>query len=225
MSFRDILKKSFLEGYSQTQITTETIAAALLITLILSLFIYAFYRLETKKDFYNRSFNVSLVALSLLTAGIILTIQSSVVVSLGMVGALSIVRFRTAIKDPMDLVFLFWSIGVGIMCGAGIAEIAIVTSLVVAIAVLFLNLLPQAKAPYILIIQYDAGEDNDADVHGAIKENTGAYKVKSRTISNGTVNEAIEVRTKDETGLTNAISDLACVSSVSLLQHDGEVTY
>ena len=105
-------------------ITTGKIAATLIVTALLALYIFAIYRLVTRKVFYSKNFNISLAVMSLITAAIILAMQSNLVISLGMVGALSIVRFRTAIKDPMDLAFLFWSISVGIICGAGLYEVA-----------------------------------------------------------------------------------------------------
>ena len=135
MSFSDIFKKSFLEGYSTIELGTKGIIVALCFSLVLGLYIFFCYRLLTRRTFYSKNFNISLVCMSLITTAIILTIQSSVVVSLGMVGALSIVRFRTAIKEPMDLVFLYWAISVGIICGAGLSEIAIILSLVVTVAV------------------------------------------------------------------------------------------
>ena len=151
MTFSDIFKKSFLEGYSTVEMSTNTILAALLWTTILALYIYFCYRIMTRKSFYSKSFNIALVAMALLTAAIILTIQSSIVVSLGMVGALSIVRFRTAIKDPMDLVFLFWAISVGIICGAGLSEIALLVSLAVTLLLFVLDRAPVVAAPMILV--------------------------------------------------------------------------
>ena len=124
MKFADIFKKSFLEGYSNVELSSTQIIIALAIACVISLYIFYTYRIMTRRTFYSKNFNISLVAMCLITAAIIITIQSSVVVSLGMVGALSIVRFRTAIKDPMDLVFLFWSISVGIICGAGLSQIS-----------------------------------------------------------------------------------------------------
>ena len=120
MGFKDILKKSFLEGANVVDFSIASVALTLVVTAALGLYIYIVYRLISRKSFYSKSFNISLVAMAMITAAIILAIQSSVVISLGMVGALSIVRFRTAVKDPMDLVFLFWSISIGIICGAGL---------------------------------------------------------------------------------------------------------
>ena len=118
MSFKDIFKKSFLEGFATAELTGRVILAALGIAAVLALYIFFVYRIMTRKTFYSRNFGIALVGVALITAALILTMQSSVVISLGMVGALSIVRFRTAIKDPLDLMFLFWSISVGIICAA-----------------------------------------------------------------------------------------------------------
>ena len=119
MTFMDIFKTSFLQGYSASNLSAKSILVITIITALIAAYIFATYRFINRKSFYNKSFNSSLFALAIITAAIILTIQSNIVVSLGMVCALSIVRFRTAVKDPMDLVFLFWAIAVGIMCGAG----------------------------------------------------------------------------------------------------------
>ena len=124
MGFNDVLKKSFLEGVSVADLSITSVLLNLAVTAALGIYIYFVYRLVSKKEFYSKSFNISQVALAMITAAIILSIQSSVVISLGMVGALSIVRFRTAIKDPMDLIFFFWSISAGIICGAGFAMMA-----------------------------------------------------------------------------------------------------
>ena len=118
MKFAEVLKKSFLEGYGAVSIDFATIVTCMAITVLVAAYIFMVYRMLNRKAFYNRNFNLSLIALAVITAAVILTIQSNIVISLGMVGALSIVRFRTAVKDPMDLVFLFWSISAGIICGA-----------------------------------------------------------------------------------------------------------
>ncbi len=117
MSFKDIFKNSFLNGFS-SGVDVKTIIISLAVTTVLALYIFFIYRMVTRKTFYAKTFNLSLIAMAIITAAIILTIQSNIVLSLGMVGALSIIRFRTAIKDPLDLVFLYWSISMGIICGA-----------------------------------------------------------------------------------------------------------
>ena len=143
MSFKDIFKKSFLEGYASAEITTLTIVTALGIACALALYIFIVYRVVTRKTFYSKNFNITLAGITVITAALILTMQSSVVLSLGMVGALSIVRFRTAIKDPMDLMFLFWSISVGIICGAGLAQVAVILSVVLTLGILILDQMPE----------------------------------------------------------------------------------
>lgn len=225
MSFKDILKRSFLEGFAATEITTKTILVALGITTLLALYIYLCYWFMTRRSFYSRDFNISLVGVAIITAGIILTIQSSVVVSLGMVGALSIVRFRTAVKNPMDLVFLFWAIGVGIMCGAGVSEIAILTSCVVTVIILILHFIPAASAPMILVLNYTGSSETEEKIKAALKTNTGYYDEKSRSITNGVTDCVLELRTKDGQKLTSELSAMEGMNSVSLMAHDGEVTY
>ena len=224
MGFQDVFKKSFLEGFSSMDITTGKIAATLLVTALLALYIFMIYRLVTRKVFYSKSFNISLAALSLITAAIILAMQSNLVISLGMVGALSIIRFRTAIKDPMDLVFLFWSISIGIICGAGLYEVALVTSVAVTVCILVLDLLPVAKAPVMLVVN-----SSRMDGEGAVLEVVGkyakSYKVKSRNLSKGRLDMVVELRVKDESGLVKETAELEGMISASLIAHDGEGTF
>ncbi|MEF2837258.1 MAG: DUF4956 domain-containing protein, partial [Oscillospiraceae bacterium] len=160
MSFKDIFKKSFLEGFASAEITSVTIVAALGIASLLALYIFLVYRVMTRKTFYSKSFSISLAGVTLITTALILTMQSSVVLSLGMVGALSIVRFRTAIKDPLDLMFLFWSISIGIICGAGLAQVAVILSVVLTLGIFILDRLPVARAPMILVVN---ARDLDAE--------------------------------------------------------------
>lgn len=225
MKFADIFKKSFLEGYSGVELSTTQIMVALGIAFIISIYIFYTYRIMTRRTFYSKNFNISLIAMCLLTTAIILTLQSSVVVSLGMVGALSIVRFRTAVKDPMDLVFLFWSIAVGIMCGAGISQIAIMVSLLVTVALFVFDRLPVAKAPVILVINSECTTDIDTQLRKIIEKYCKYYTLKSRNISNNQLDLVYELRVKEGIELTNELYTLDGVYSVSLLSHDGEVTF
>lgn len=227
MSFRDVFRRSFLEGFSTVELGTRQIVVALFITAVLGLYIYACYRMLTRRTFYSRNFNISLVAMAVITAAIILTIQSSVVVSLGMVGALSIVRFRTAVKDPMDLVFLFWSISVGIICGAGLAEIAVIASLAVTILIFILDRLPVAKAPMILVVNAQGADPEvvEKSVTTEIEKQSKAYTVKSRALTDGALDLVVELRVSDGAALTKTLSGIEGVTSVSLLSHDGEVTF
>ena len=224
MTFSDIFKKSFLEGFSSTDINLYTAAVAMLITCALAAYIFVVYRVLTKKTFYSKSFNISLAGISLITSAIILTIQSSIVVSLGMVGALSIVRFRTAIKDPMDLMFLFWAIAIGIICGVGMAEIAILLSILMTVGILVLNGLPVAKAPMILVVNASTvdAEDSILPIVGKYaKHNT----VKSRNLTKSSLDLIIELRTGEGSALVREILEIPSVTAASLMAHDGEVTF
>lgn len=226
MSFTDVFKKSFLNGVNSAEISTTSIVMAILVTGIVGMYIYVVYRMTTRKAFYSKSFNISLVALAMITAAIILTIQSSVVISLGMVGALSIVRFRTAIKDPMDLVFLFWSISVGIICGAGLYEVAVIVSVFVTIAILGLEIMPMVSEPLLLIIN---AQDYDVEerVLEVVKKYAKHHRIKSRSLTQGGLDMIIEVRMKNRGGdeLVRDIKAVKGISSVSLLMHDGETAY
>ncbi len=205
-------------------ITTGKIAATLIVTALLALYIFAIYRLVTRKVFYSKNFNISLAVMSLITAAIILAMQSNLVISLGMVGALSIVRFRTAIKDPMDLAFLFWSISIGIICGAGLYEIALVTSVGVTVFILVLDMLPVGKAPMMLVVNSSEmnGEKAVLDVVGKYAR---YYKVKSRNLSKGRLDLVIELKVKEESALVSEVAALDGMLSASMISHDGEVTF
>ncbi len=224
MSTRDILKNSFLESIAASDVTPQEIFLVLFITTVLALYIFCIYRVLTRKTFYNKSFNIALAALALITAGVILTIQSSIVVSLGMVGALSIVRFRTAIKDPMDLVFLFWAISVGIICGARLYVIGVIVSVFVTILLFALDKMPVAKTPKILVVNAD-GMDAEDRILEVVGRFAGYYKVKSRSLSAQQLDMVVELRVKEEKELVMGISGLEGIHSVSLLAHDGEVTF
>ena len=224
MGFKDVFKKSFLEGFTSMDITTGKIAATLIVTALLALYIFAIYRLVTRKVFYSKNFNISLAVMSLITSAIILAMQSNLVISLGMVGALSIVRFRTAIKDPMDLAFLFWSISIGIICGAGLYEIALVTSVGVTVFILVLDMLPVGKAPMMLVVNSSEmnGEKAVLDVVGKYAR---YYKVKSRNLSKGRLYLVIELKVKEESALVSEVAALDGMLSASMISHDGEVTF
>lgn len=224
MSFMNIFKSSFLEGFASANITVKSIIACMLVTILISAYIFAVYRLVNRKSFYNKNFNVSLPAIAIITAAIILTIQSNIVISLGMVGALSIVRFRTAIKDPMDLVFLFWSISIGIICGAGFAIIAVIASAVLTVGILFTNWLPIAKAPQILLVNSNTFENEDS-IMDIVEKYCALYKVKARNLSKDHLDMAIEVRVKKEGDLVKELMHMGNITSASLISHDGEVTF
>lgn len=224
MNFADIFQTSFLQGYVSDNLTSKSILAVALITTFLSGYIFVTYHLVNKKSFYNKSFHTSLFMLGIITSGIILTIQSNIVVSLGMVGALSIVRFRTAIKEPMDLVFLFWSISVGIMCGASCFGIAVIYSMIITLGIIVSEWLPTAKASRILLVNSE-NHSNEKQILKVVESSCSLYKVKARNLTKNHLDMAIEVKTKDESLLVNSLIELEHVVSASLVSHDGEVTF
>lgn len=223
MGFSDVLKKSFVQTTADN-ISRGGVILALLVACLLAVYIFCVYRVMTRKVFYNRNFNISLVALALITTAIILSIQSSVVISLGMVGALSIVRFRTAIKEPMDLVFLFWSISVGIICGAGLFEIAIMVSLLLTVVILVLDKLPVAKTPMMLIID-SSNIDGEEEIIEAAERYSTYVKVKSRNMNSDNLNMVIEVKIKEAADCIREINELEGMNHVSLVSQDGEATF
>lgn len=224
MSFKDIFKKSFLEGFASAEITTPTVIIALGIACVLALYIFFVYRVVTRKTFYSKNFNITLAVITVITAALILTMQSSVVLSLGMVGALSIVRFRTAVKDPMDLAFLFWSISVGIICGAGLAQVAVILSVIITLGILVLDAMPVAKAPMILVVNADDLDAEDAVVK-AVKKHVKHVNVKSRNMTDVSLDLVMELRTSEGSALVRDVKNVSGVMAVSLLSHDGEVTF
>jgi len=223
MSLTEILQNAFLNGYASREIQVADVLVCLLVTGILAVYIFVVYRMVNKHSFYNKSFNLSLLALAIIIAAIILTIQSNIVVSLGMVGALSIVRFRTAIKDPMDLVFLFWSISVGIICGAGFSVIAVIASVIVSLIILFMSKLPSGKAMEVLIVN-SASYENEEEIMNIVKEYCSIYKVKARNLTKDHLDMAIEVSVKEQGELVKRLMELSQITSASIVSHEGDIT-
>ena len=216
-----ILEKSFFEGYAASDLDIATMFLCIGFTAVISLCICLVYKMVNKNSFFDRNFHLSLFALAVVTAAIILTIQSNIVVSLGMVGALSIVRFRTAIKNPMDLVFLFWSISIGIICGAGYAMIGVIASIVLTIGIILFSVMPSEKESLILVVNAeDYIEEKITDV---VDKDCRNWKVRARNVSSGNVNLAIEVKTNSPHDLLEKICKINKVTSASLVEHDGDV--
>ena len=224
MSVQDVIKKSFLTQLNSADMSTGTIMLVLLVTALIGIYIFFVYRLVCRKAFYSKAFAISLVVTAMITSIIILTVQSSVVISLGMVGALSIVRFRTAVKDPMDLAFMFWSIAVGIICGASFYEVAIEGSIIITIVILLLHFIPNVR-PSLLLLINTSGLDAEEKIVEVLKADTQYHKVKSRAVTKAGIDFVIELKTKDEAGLIKKISGIESVKNATLMSHDGETTF
>ncbi len=223
MGIKEIIKKSFLEGYATGDIGLDTILFCTFCTAAIAAYIFILYKNINKNSFYNRNFNLSLIGMAVITSAIILTIQSNIVVSLGMVGALSIVRFRTAVKDPVDLMFLFWSISVGIICGAGFAAIAVVASIAMTILIVCFSMLPEARETVVLVVNASSYEAEEA-IMKLVKENCRYAKTRARNLTKTSLNLAVEVKTKDQKALIEGLMEMDSVLSTSLVEHDGNVT-
>ncbi len=222
MSFQDAIKKSVMEGFSANDMPVSQVVAVLAVTFLIGVYIFFIYRFINKTSLYNRSFHVAMAMISVITAGIILAMQSSIVISLGMVGALSIVRFRTAIKDTLDLLFLFWSIGEGIICGAGLFELAIVVALIVTCGIFILEFIPAMKKPYVLVVN-SRSVDSEDDIVNAVAKYSKGYKIKSRNLKKTGLDMIIEVTTNSEKELIRSINEIESVENTSLLAHEGEM--
>ena len=223
MTFADMFKNSILEGFN-TDVTMGKVAAGLLAALLSALFILFVYRMTMRGIAANRGYEITLLLVTAISAMIVLTITSNLALSLGMVGALSIVRFRTAIKDPIDLMFLFWSISVGIICGAGLAQVAVILSIVMTLGILILDQLPVARAPMILVVNA-TDLDMEERIAEIVTEYDKHFKVKSRNMTASSLDMVIELRTGKGGELVRNVLRQEGVRSASLLSHDGEVTF
>ena len=223
MGLKEIIKRAFMEGYATSDITLVTVALCLICTVCIALYIYIIYKQLNKNSFYNKGFNMSLVVIAIVTAAIIVTIQSNIVVSLGMVGALSIVRFRTAIKDPMDLCFLFWSISAGIICGAGFALIAVLASIVISIILILLSK-KQRKDGTLLLVVNSQAHVNEKEISEKINELCDYSRIRARNASRDGLNLAIEVQPKDAYQLIDELLKFDFVKNASLVESDGNIT-
>lgn len=224
MTFSDIFKNSFLNGYQVQNITTEYVLITLVLTALIAAYIFMVYRLTCSKVFYSLNFNISLIGVALITATIIFTIQSSIVISLGMVGALSIIRFRTAIKDPLDLVFLFWAISVGIICGAGFAQFAVILSILLTIVLVVMSKAREIKRGQLVVIN-GTSDIKEIDVLNCLKSESKKLKVKSQKLSGNMFTMVVEAYLPEDTTIIRKIMDVNGVTSVSVMTHDGEFTY
>lgn len=222
MSFSDVIKKSVMEGFSGSGISGTKMIVTLGIVTIFALYIFFVYRIMNRNSFYNKSFNVTMSVISIITAGIVMGMQSNFVISLGMVGALSIVRFRTAIKEPMDLLFLFWSIGMGIICGASLYEMALLVSIVITFCLFILQMVPITSSQMLLIVKLsDISIENQ--VLTLVKEYSKSYKIDSKSVSKGNENLIIEIRCKEASELVNKIAALKGVTHSTIMHHSGDV--
>ena len=222
-TFDDIFKSSFLEKSSSFSLIDSLIGMAT--AFLIGLFIYWVYKKTFNGVIYSHSFNISLMIMTLTTALVIMGISQNVLLSLGMVGALSIVRFRTPIKDPMDLIFLFWSVAAGILCGAGFIPLVVMGSIIIGLVIILFQNKIVVENPYLLVVKYDDESANN-EIEYILTNSTKKYMLKSKTIvQDYEIEVTYEVRMKEnDSQLVSSISKVAGVSSSVMLSYDGNFT-
>ncbi len=220
MSFQDIFKSSFLNNVTAVSVTD--MALVLFLSFCLGVFIFYVYKKTYAGVMFSSGFGVTLIAMTMITALVILAISSNVVLSLGMVGALSIVRFRTAIKEPLDIAFLFWSIAAGIVLAAGMIPLAVIGSVIIGLMLVVFANRRAYRNPYILVVHCeDAGSERQA--LELVDEYTEKCVTKSKTVRRGSVELNLEVRLKGEsTDFVNLLSETAGVSDAVLVSYNGD---
>ncbi len=220
MSLKDIFKSSFLE--SVPDISAVDIIAAMLFACVLGGFIYFIYRKTFQGVMYSSGFGITLVGLTMVTTLVILAVTSNIVLSLGMVGALSIVRFRAAIKEPFEIVFLFWSLACGIVIGAGMFLLAVIGSLVIGIILVVFARRKIGVHPYILVLDL-ADETAEAEAEALVTQAVGKHSVKAKTVTFDGIELTCEVRPKDgNTSFVSALRGVDGVRSASLVSYNGQ---
>lgn len=220
MTFQDVFRSSFLENIASVSIFDMSIA--LVLAFGIGTFIFLIYKKTYQGVMYSSSFGTTLVALTMITTVVILAVTSNVVLSLGMVGALSIVRFRTAIKEPLDIAFLFWSIAVGIVLAAGMIPLAVAGSILIGVVLLVFVNRKTYRNPYIVVLSC---ADSDAEKKAAdfLRQHTEKCVVKSKTAQKGMIELNMEIRMKnDNTDFINALSDMQGVNTAVLVSYNGE---
>ncbi len=220
MSFNDVFKSSFLENISEFSAVDTVIGLAF--ALLIGLYIFMIYKKTLTGVMYSSGFALTLVGLSLVTTLVIMAVTSNVVLSLGMVGALSIVRFRTAIKEPVEIVFLFWSLAIGIVIGAGMIPLAVIGSAIIGIIFLLFANRKNHNNPYILVLNC-INEQAETEAKEILGKNTEHYIVKSKTINPSGIELTMELRTKNAaTDFVNRIAEVAGVENATLVSYNGE---
>lgn len=220
MTFNNIFKSSFLENV--TSVSLLDMMLAMILAFGIGMFIFLIYKKTFSGVMYSSSFAVTLVALTMITTLVILAVTSNVVLSLGMVGALSIVRFRAAIKEPLDIAFLFWSIAVGIVLAAGLIPLAVIGSVLIGIFLLvFVNRKSHVN-PYIVVLNC-VDHDSELRAIGYLKEHVNRFVVKSKTAQKGSIEINAEIRLKDDnTDFINTLADMDGIGSAVLISYNGD---
>lgn len=223
INFSDIFKNSFLDNFNQS-ISKSSVIVTMIMALLFALIVFYVYKLTCDNVVYSKKFNVTMSLMTLVTAAVVMSMQANVVVSLGMVGALSIVRFRTAIKEPKDLLFLFWAISNGIIIGAGVYFIVCILAIVLTIGLLLFEKLPGNKIPYLLVVGLKTLEDEE-EITKMLANNKIKYRVKSKNVSKDRVDIIYELANDKINELLTQINTNKGILTLNLITQEGECQF
>lgn len=218
MSVKDVIKNSFLNNFMET-ISLSTVITTSVVSLLFAIIVYVVYLLTCDKTIYSKKFNIAMSLMTVITSALVMSMQANIVISLGMVGALSIVRFRTAIKEPKDLLFLFWAISNGIIVGAGLYSIACVLAIVLSIALLIFELIP-AKSKNMLLVVNLKNIEKESVVEQELKNQKVKFNVKSKNVFKDKVDIMYEIATKKDKELIGQLSKVEDIISLNLIKQD-----
>ncbi len=212
--------ENILNSYNNSILYTSVIIAVLFVVLLLSVYEFLVYRIISHRAFYNRSFNICIAILPFFISTIILCLQSNIVITLGTIGALAIIRFRTAVKDPVDMLYLLWSIHIGITCGCQLYEVAVLTSLIVTIMLIVLEYISIGKIPFVLVL--NCSPEDEKQVLENISEQTKTFRVKSRNFTDKGLDMVLELSAKYPERLSESIRMTQTVRKFSIIEYDSD---
>ncbi len=204
----------------ESGVAIVTILTVLIMTILLSLYEYAVYRNVSHRAFYNKMFNICITVMPSLIATIILCLQSNIVITLGTIGALAILRFRTAIKDPVDMLYLLWSVHIGITCGTQLYAVAILTSVAVTVLLLVLTNVQIGRKPYVLVIR-SADLSHEKEILDAVRSVSKSSRIKSRNYTKNAVDYVIELSVKSPDALVEKLNNTN-IEKFSVIEYDSE---
>jgi len=221
MTMKDVIKGKVYEQIAGgTGISVKDILLILGLACVIGVYIYFVYKRMSKAAFYSRDLNMTIAGMVVVVAAIMIAMQSSLIVSLGMVGALSIVRFRSAVKNPLDLLYLFWAVSAGILCGVGLSILVIVLCIIMTLMLMLLGLLPGARPSMLLVLR--SGDADWKGIKELVKRHCRYYKEKSESITRSETELIIEIECGDPDSLMKELKEIDSLGQINLLSHDGE---
>lgn len=212
--------ENIISSYSNESITTASIMSVLLMVAVLAIYEFFVYRFVSHRSFYNKSFNITTAILPFFISTIIMCLQSNLVITLGTIGALAIIRFRTSVKDPVDMLYLLWSVFIGIICGCQLFEVGVLTSIFVTIVLVILEHVNFGRKPYVLIVH--ASEDIEEELTKLFKAKKISHKFKSRNYTSKGFDYAIELTYKNIKELNEELSKNERISKYSIIEYDAD---